>query len=164
MKRSLSLFFVFGCAMLLLQPHFLHSCLVYSFAPFLVRTFYAYSLQQVLWISMVCGYLQDISSSTWPMGFFTCMHLIASFLAYRQKKHFFADHCVSFACYTAIYTSLLSGCFLFANIYFAPTLFLSFLLLFCHPFLDAFYAVILYALSIGIRTTYRAYRIRRRFA
>ncbi|MBM3198322.1 MAG: hypothetical protein FJZ58_03600 [Chlamydiae bacterium] len=149
---------------------FLHPMLfpfirIWTFAPLLVLAFYRLSWYPVLYLSFFCGLLLDFASSQWSFGLFGCLHLLTAMLTYRQRKQFVEDHPLSFCLFTAWFSSVLSGLFLLLSPLTGETIPRSFasclLVLLIHPFLDAFYASLIYALPCQLVILYKRRRIRK---
>lgn len=62
------------------------------FAPYLITLYYQKPLVTCLWVSLGCGCLMDLTTSTDHFGLHAFNYVIVSGLLYGQKRHFFGDN------------------------------------------------------------------------
>lgn len=79
-----------------------------AFAPFLAIAFQRLSPMKSLWTGALIGLLVDLSSSSLRLGFFSLTYTLTSWIAYKQKSHFFEDKPLSLSLYTTFISCLAS--------------------------------------------------------
>lgn len=131
------------------------------FAPFLIVTFYKCSLIQSLWLAAGTGLLVDFFSSSF-FGNSACIYTIASYILYRQNRHFFEDKVSTLSLMTTLFSLLASVLQFIFNMLFdlRPLLSFSFLLtdFIIMPLIDGAYAYLFFLLPYQL---YRKYTMRK---
>ena len=81
------------------------SHLIY-FAPFLVITFYHFSLRENLWWALLCGFIIDLFSSSTHLGFFALNYCLTTLFLSRYTSYFFEDRLSTLPLMTACFAGL----------------------------------------------------------
>lgn len=90
-KHSLIPFFLFTTLLFIFSnilPNKIHLTL---FAPFIIMCYYRQTYIACLWISMLCGLIQDLLSSHEYFGIHTLNYSLTTWIIYNKKCHFFED-------------------------------------------------------------------------
>lgn len=127
-----------------------------AFAPFFAIAFQRLTLLQSLWMSALIGLLVDLSSSSLKVGFFSLTYTLTSWIAYKQKSHFFEDKPLSLSLYTTFISCLASALQLTlltlspSRLPLDPPLVLSDLV--AMPLIDGLYAFFWFTCPLGVYT------------
>jgi hypothetical protein len=105
LKYQIYVSFFLALFCLFFNPAITSLKLIY-FAPFIVISFYNYSLIGTLWLSILCGFFSDILASG-SFGVITMSYLLCSFVLYRAKR-FFNDKPVNLSIFTSLYSVIFS--------------------------------------------------------
>lgn len=149
MNHLLPLFFYASALFLFLLP--LWPALKLSFfVPFLIKAYYQKDKIGCLWLSLLCGLILDLFSSSERLGFYAFNYCTVTYFLYSQKRHFFEESLSTLPIMTfsfAFLSTLIHFCLLYV---FGKNVQLSFAWvttdLFFFPLIDAFYAGLLFTL------------------
>lgn len=137
--------------------------ITYSAAP-LVMLFYNASLGICLWVAFLSGLLVDAVDLSPKFGFLALTYLVTAQLLYPVRLYFFKDSKATLPVMTFFF-SFLAQC-----IQFAVALLLEIPIpkglvdeLMFQPFVDAFFALVVFMLPTFIWHQYRVRRTRRRY-
>ncbi len=99
---TLFLFLLFACFKPPYLPPFNY------FTPFLICMIYRSDKNRALWLAAACGFILDLFSSYTHFGFYSVSNVVALWLFYGMRRHFFADHLTTLPILTALYSLLLT--------------------------------------------------------
>lgn len=91
---------------ILYGPILFPSLPIHYTAPLLVVLCYQLPLTRCLWWGFGCGLLLDLLSDTSHIGLFATSYTFSTFVLYRLKHYFFADHLSTLPLMTALFSSI----------------------------------------------------------
>ena len=118
------------------------------FAPVLVSLIYNVPLTLVLWLAVVCGFVQDALLGSFRLGFVALSYLLSLFVLYQWRFSFFRDSLVTLPLMTALFSFLVASLQCIELFFFDVPSTFSFLWVltdcFVMPLLDGAYAFIVF--------------------
>jgi rod shape-determining protein MreD len=154
--------FVYAFCLAMIIPIFFPSLYLLYFAPFLILSFYRYSLPHCLWWAFTCGLIIDLLSSQTPLGTYTINYCFTTICLYRYKFLFFEDRLstlpVMTFCFATLSTLIQAGLIYFIGMSFSLSWQWVLSDLFLNAFQNAVYAGLAFSLPFVV-----VVRIRREF-
>lgn len=98
--------FAYTCCLTIALPLFFPSWHLLFFAPFLVFTYYRYSLISCLWWALASGFVIDLFSAQTRLGIYAIHYSFTTFCLYRYKFYFFEDRFSTLPIMTFLFASL----------------------------------------------------------
>jgi rod shape-determining protein MreD len=79
------------CLALMFMPLWWPYTPLFPLAPFLIASYYQVNYKASLWLSLLCGVVQDLFSAHPLFATHALTYCAATALLYKQKRNFFAD-------------------------------------------------------------------------